>query len=93
MGQMLQDYLVEAGAAPTRAGFEEHLNALRGASPAGVMTPTIQYTGDLSAATLRDCISVARWDDGTGGWVSAVPFPYCVDDAKQYFTGVREQGN
>ena len=92
MAQMLQDYLVAAGPAPTRAGFMEHLNALQGASPAGVMTPTIQYGGSL-APVARDCVSVARWDDGAGTWVSAAPFPYCIDDANLFFAPLAEQGD
>jgi branched-chain amino acid transport system substrate-binding protein len=94
MGQMLQDALVAMGPAPTRQGFMDHLNGLRAASPAGIMTPTIQYTpGDFQATAIHDCIAVARWDDGAGGWVSATPFPYCVDDARQFFTPLAEQGN
>jgi hypothetical protein len=93
MGQMLQDYLVAAGPAPTRQGFMGALNALHDASPAGVMTPTIGYGGNPSAATVHDCISAARWDDGAGGWVSAAPFPYCIDDAQQFFTPAAEQGD
>jgi hypothetical protein len=92
MGQMLQDYLVAAGPAPTRQGFMDALNALDNASPAGVMTPTVDYRGDLSAATVEDCISAARWDDASGGWVSAAPFPYCIPDAQQFFTPAAEQG-
>lgn len=93
MGQMLQDYLQAAGPAPTRAGFEKHLLGLRGASPAGIMTPTIQYAvGNGSAPTVRDCVGISRWDDGARRWVLAAPFPYCIDDAKQYLTEVAEQG-
>jgi branched-chain amino acid transport system substrate-binding protein len=93
MAQMLQDYLVTAGPAPTRAGFMATLDAYDHASPAGVMTPSIQYTGDPGASTVADCISVARWDDGTGGWVSAASFPYCVADAHQVFVPAAEAGN
>jgi branched-chain amino acid transport system substrate-binding protein len=93
MGQMLQDYLVTAGPAPTRDGFRTALEALDHASPAGVMSPSIQYTGDPSATTVADCISVARWDDAAGGWVSAAPFPYCVDDARQVLAPAAEAGN
>jgi branched-chain amino acid transport system substrate-binding protein len=93
MAQMLQDYLTAAGPAPTRAGFVQHLNSLQAASPAGVMTPTIQYTpGDFSAPAVHDCIAVARWDDAAGGWVSATPFPYCIDDARQFQSPVSEDG-
>ncbi|MCU1380554.1 MAG: amino acid/amide transporter substrate-binding protein family [Acidimicrobiales bacterium] len=89
MAQMLQDYLVKSAGAPTRKGFEQHLLSLRAASPAGIMTPTIQY----GAATARDCVAIAKWDDKAGGWISATPFPYCIPNAKQYATGVAEQGN
>ncbi|HET7719055.1 MAG TPA: ABC transporter substrate-binding protein, partial [Acidimicrobiales bacterium] len=93
MGQMLQDYLVAAGPAPTRQGFMAALNALDGASPAGIMTPTIRYSGPpASAATVPDCIGASRWDDAAGGWVPAAPFPYCIPDAQQFFTPVAEQG-
>ncbi|HET7719231.1 MAG TPA: ABC transporter substrate-binding protein, partial [Acidimicrobiales bacterium] len=93
MGQMLQDYLVAAGPAPTRQGFVDTLAAYDGASPAGIMTPTIRYTGDTSAATLPDCISMARWDDAAGGWVSAAAFPYCIPDARQVLVPAAEAGN
>ena len=42
---------------------------------------------------LEDCIGVARWDDAANGWVNAAPFPYCIDDARQYFSGIAEQGD
>jgi hypothetical protein len=89
---MLQDYLVAAGPAPTRQGFMDALNALDHASPAGIMTPTIGYSGDISATTVRDCIAPARWDDAAGGWVSASAFPYCIDDAQQYQAPAAEAG-
>jgi hypothetical protein len=57
------------------------------------MTPTIQYTGDPGAATVADCIAMARWDDGAGGWVSAAAFPYCIDDAHQVLAPAAEAGN
>jgi branched-chain amino acid transport system substrate-binding protein len=92
MGQILQDYLVAAGPAPTRQGFMDTMNAFEGAAPAGIMTPTLQYHQDLSATTTRDCVSVSRWDDGVGTWVVGAAFPYCVDDAQVYYSPVAEQG-
>lgn len=95
MGQLLQDALTAMGPAPTRDGFMEHLRGLRRSDVGGVMTPTIQWVPndpDLGAATIQDCISISKWDDGAGGWTLAAPFPYCVPNAKQYFTRAAEQG-
>lgn len=95
MGQMLQDALVAMGPAPTRDGFEQHLRSLRSSDIGGVMTPTIQWVPNEPPFTqprVRDCIGISKWDDGAGGWVAATSFPYCIDDAIQYFTPVAEQG-
>ena len=62
-----------------------------GEGPLQVTFTDISSAG--AAPTQPDCISVARWDDGAGGWISATPFPYCVPDAEQFLTGVAEQGN
>jgi len=94
IGQLFQDALVAMGPAPTRQGFVDHLLSLRKSDVGGLMTPTIQWQpGDFSAATVRDCIGIAKWDDAAGGWTNAAPFPYCVDDAKQYFSGIAENGD
>jgi len=96
MGEHLRDALEAMGPAPTRQGFEDHLRSLRGSDVDGLMTPTIQWVPNdppPSAERVRDCVGINRWDDGAGGWVAATPFPYCIDDARQYFTPVAEQGN
>jgi branched-chain amino acid transport system substrate-binding protein len=94
MAQMLQDYVVSAKGAPTRKGFMAHLQTFRLAAPAGIMTPSIDYVPhDFGGGTAHDCISVAKWDDASHGWVSAARFPYCIDDAKTFTTPVSEQGN
>jgi branched-chain amino acid transport system substrate-binding protein len=95
MGEMLRGALEAMGPAPTRQGFMDHLLGYRRNDVGGLMTPTIQWVPNdppLDAPTVRDCIGVNRWDDGAGGWVNAAPFPFCIDDAKQFFTSVAEQG-
>jgi len=93
IGSMLQEALVAMGPAPTRAGFEDHLLAYANSNVGGVMTPTIEWrAGDPAAATVEDCIAVARWSDDSGGWISATPFPYCVGDANQVLTPAAEEG-
>lgn len=95
MGEILRDALVKMGPTPTRAGFEEYLRSLRRDDRGGAMTPSLQWVHndpDLSAATVRDCAGISRWDDAAGGWVAATPFPYCVDDARQYFNNAAEDG-
>ena len=82
------------GAAPTRAGLEEFFMSFDDYDAGGVMTPTVDWQpADFSAPAVHDCISVARWDDDSGGWVAAATFPYCIDDAQQFGTPVAEQGN
>jgi hypothetical protein len=56
------------------------------------MTPTIRYTGEPTP-TVPDCVSMARWDDAAGGWVSAAAFPYCIPDARQVLVPAAEAGN
>ena len=94
MATMVQEGLVSMGAAPTRAGLEAFLMGFENDDLGGVMTPTIGWQPqDLSVPTMHDCISVAKWDDDSGGWISAADFPYCIDDAQLFRTPVAEQGN
>jgi branched-chain amino acid transport system substrate-binding protein len=97
MAIMLRDYLVAAGPAPTRAGFEEFLRGLDDFTAEGITKgDQVDYRPrDYDSPTRRHCFSLARWqDDAPGGWVlTAGEFPICYDDALQYGTPVREQGN
>jgi branched-chain amino acid transport system substrate-binding protein len=97
MGLQLRDYLLTAGPAPTRTGFEDWLRAMRDYSAEGIMIGEgIDYRPqDYSTPTRRECITIARWqDDAPGGWVQATAqFPTCYDDAQQYLTPVRDQGD
>jgi branched-chain amino acid transport system substrate-binding protein len=95
MGEMLRQALVAMGPAPTRKGFEDFLRSKHDWDVNGIMTPTLGWAYDqasLDAPTLRDCVGISRWSDDKGGWIDATPFPYCVDDAKQFFTPAAEQG-
>lgn len=95
MGELLREALVAMGPAPTRAGFEAYLGSLRRDDRGGVFTPSLQWVPndpDLAAPTVRDCAGISRWDDASGGWVAATPFPYCIDDAYQYFNDAAEDG-
>jgi branched-chain amino acid transport system substrate-binding protein len=94
-GIMLRDYLVAAGPAPTRAGFEEFLMNLDDFTGDGIMKgDSVDYRPrDYDSPTRRHCFALSRWQDSAGGWVEATgQFPFCYDDAKQYPTPVREQG-
>ena len=93
---MLRDYLVAAGPAPTRAGFEEFLTNLDDFSAEGILKgDQVDYRPrDYDAPTRRHCFGLSRWQDSAGGWVEAAgQFPFCYDDAKQYPTPLREQGD
>jgi hypothetical protein len=96
MGDMLRQALVGMGPAPTRKGFEDFLRSKHGDWDVnGVMTPSLGWAYDqksLDAPTLHDCVGISRWSDDKGGWIDATPFPYCLDDAKQFFTPAAEQG-
>ncbi|MGH9136705.1 MAG: ABC transporter substrate-binding protein, partial [Acidimicrobiales bacterium] len=95
-GIMLRDYLLAAGPAPTRAGFEDHLRSVDDFTGEGIMVgDQIDYQPrDYDSPTRRHCFSLARWQDSAGGWVEAPgSFPTCYDDARQYGTPVRDQGN
>jgi branched-chain amino acid transport system substrate-binding protein len=95
MGEMLRQALVAMGPAPTRKGFEDFLRSKHNWDVNGIMTPTLGWAHDqesLDAPTLRDCVGISRWSEEKGGWIDATPFPYCVDDAKQFFTPAAELG-
>jgi ABC-type branched-subunit amino acid transport system substrate-binding protein len=92
-GSILSDALTAMGPAPTRAGFEQYLMGFRNSDVNGAMTPSIQWAASAPPDTVRDCIGINKWDDAAGGWVSATPFPYCVDDAHVVLTPAAEQGN
>jgi hypothetical protein len=91
---MLADGVLSMGAAPTRAGLENYLRAMRGFTADGILT-VLQYAPiDYTKPTREDCFGVARWLDDKGGWVEAAKsFPFCYPDAKQYTTDPNEQGN
>ncbi|MDQ2650025.1 MAG: ABC transporter substrate-binding protein, partial [Actinomycetota bacterium] len=95
IGEILRQALVGMGPAPTREGFVAFLRSKRDWDVNGVMTPTLTWAHDpdgLSTSTIRDCIGISRWSDDAGGWIEATPFPFCLDDAKQFFTPAAEQG-
>ena len=95
LGKMFAQGMEALGAAPTRAGLIDHFNKrsddviIDNALVSGGYQP-----GNFSAKTDKQCFSVARWQDAKGGWVQATDkFPFCVPDAYQYFTPVRERGD
>lgn len=96
-GIMLRDYLLAAGPAPTRAGFEDFLRNLDDFTAEGITKgDQVDYRPrDYDSPTRRHCFGLARWQDSAeGGWVIATgEFPFCYDDALQYGTPVHEQGN
>jgi len=94
-GLMLTDYLNTAGATPTRAGFEQWLNSLQDYTYDGLTAPISYQPGDVHAPTVRDCFTIAQWQDSVGGWIqrTAAPGYECYDDAIQFRTPVSERGD
>ncbi len=94
-GVLLNDYLTQAGPAPTRQGFLDFMNGLKDYTFQGLAAPTTWQQGDVNAATTHDCFTVAQWSDQAGGWVQRTPAPgyQCYDDAFQFRTPVAERGD
>jgi branched-chain amino acid transport system substrate-binding protein len=97
LGNMVADAVISMGAAPTREGLEAWLEAQVAYTANGIFEggDTIRYEAvDPSAQTGRYCFTIARWDEASTGFVLATAQqPFCYDDAIQYLTAVREQGN
>jgi hypothetical protein len=95
MATMVQEGLEAMGPAPTREGLEDFFRSFDRYDAHGVMTPTIDWKPIdwATTTTVEDCISVAKWDDESDGWISAAQFPYCIPDAQVFGTPAAEQGN
>jgi hypothetical protein len=90
---LLAEAVRSMGPAPTRAGLEEFLRAMRDYTGGGIHTGLEYGTTDYSKPTAEDCFAMARWLDDKGGWTLASSFPFCYPDAKVYGTTALEQGN
>ena len=94
MASIVQDGVAAMGAAPTRAGFVQFINGLENYTGNGIMDEVDYQVEDHTAPTREHCFVIVRWQDtAPGGWIRATPsFPYCIADAKQYQTGIAEDG-
>ncbi len=91
---MVAEGIRSMGTVPTRKGLEDFMRGLRLFTAGGILTGLQYVPTDFDAPTGRECFGVSRWLDSKGGWVEvAATFPFCYDDAKQFFTAPLEQGN
>ncbi len=74
--QWLTDAITSCGASVTRACVEQYMNRPEKYDAHGLLIPA-DFVPVRPAATERDCLNVARWQDsankGRGGWITQVP--------------------
>jgi branched-chain amino acid transport system substrate-binding protein len=93
-GQLVAEAITKMGPAPTRKGLEGYLNGLTRTTAGGLHIGLDWKPMAWGSSTLRDCTTIAHWQDTKGGWVQATQaFPYCYPDAKVYGSPALEQGN
>jgi branched-chain amino acid transport system substrate-binding protein len=93
-GKALVEALNTMGPAPTRAGLEGWLGALNQYTNGGMSAPIDYQPKDLQAPTAtNECLTVAQWQDSSGGWVDRTDPYQCYDGVAQYLTPVSERGD
>lgn len=96
MADWFRQYLVAAGPAPTRTGFEAFLERPEGLLVEGVQSGPTKWVYDPSGETRTTgsgCYALAKWDDeAPGGWISPAGFPFCVTGSRVYLSPTAEDG-